>query len=948
MDIVTFLVVALILAATTIVLSELLRPKPKFENARPAGLGDFNFPTATEERVVPLIWGTVRIAGPNVVWYGDLRQEAIKKKIKTGLWSSSTITTAFKYFIGIQFGLCRGPISRLSKIWIGEKLAFSGLTTTGGTLSDAEFFGGNEFGGGGIGGSFSLVLGSETQGVNSYLATLLDPLPAYRGTSYLTWEGGYIGNSTSIRPWAFEVARFIANLGLTGTNHIVNDHDANPAEVLYEILTDTDWGFGFPASRIDLASFQTAGETLFDEGNGFSMVLDRPFEARELIREVLRQIDGLIFLDHQDGKFHLTLARGDYDIGDVFQVSEDNIVSINDFTRGSWDETVNQVRVQFKDRARDYQGTYAVAEDLANERIQNGELISTTASYPGVKDRDLAARLASRGLKNLSTPLAKAEIVVDRSAWNVKPGDVVAWTDEALGFQQLAMRVIRVDYGDMEDGRITLGLVQDVFRFAAAFVGSPEDPFWTPPDQGVEAFPADEQLAMEAPWAIVRRDPDSPGVMDRLWAAGRRQTGSEITFRIYERHSAGTPSGAFSLVGEVFGFMQIGKLRGDHTANATTISVDPDPDTIPVMQSAFTPSPSPSDIGQNLINLLMIDGEFILATTTIDQTTHMDLTGCYRGAMDTAQTTHDDEVPVYLLSSAGMSDSTIPATHNVHVKLRPRSRTEEVAEGSAVTISLTMNNRARRPYPPAALDVNGDAYPTDVDLDEMSPGGTTEDDRGLFLEFIRRDYRTFDEVAGIGTDAETLDPSFPAFNTTEYSAEVIDDPDGTPTSLLTTTFDDPAEIFVSRTEVLRATDGVIPTRLRVEITARHTYESVVREALQVTGHSFDVDASPLDDDFNLGARDDNVNSNVWTVPTTGTYNFAIAVALSTGAVEAKINAGAFAAVITAGNTTGSLPGVTAGDTITVRHTQTGSGSTQTFLSIDAPSSSADAYGVLII
>src|ERR1043165_8482750 len=96
------IIVALVMAALSIVLSELLRPKPKLENARPAGLGDFSFPTATEGRPVPLVWGTVKISGPNVVWYGDLSQTAQRKKIKTGLWSSKRITTGFKYYVGLK------------------------------------------------------------------------------------------------------------------------------------------------------------------------------------------------------------------------------------------------------------------------------------------------------------------------------------------------------------------------------------------------------------------------------------------------------------------------------------------------------------------------------------------------------------------------------------------------------------------------------------------------------------------------------------------------------------------------------------------------------------------------------------------------------------------------------------------------------------------------------
>ena len=45
----------LLLFVASLVLSELLRPKPKTEESRPAGLGDFQFPTATETRMIPIL-----------------------------------------------------------------------------------------------------------------------------------------------------------------------------------------------------------------------------------------------------------------------------------------------------------------------------------------------------------------------------------------------------------------------------------------------------------------------------------------------------------------------------------------------------------------------------------------------------------------------------------------------------------------------------------------------------------------------------------------------------------------------------------------------------------------------------------------------------------------------------------------------------------------------------
>lgn len=61
----------------SLAVSYALQPKP--QSVKPAGLGDFNVPTAEAGREIPVLFGTRDISGPNVVWYGDLRTVAVKK-----------------------------------------------------------------------------------------------------------------------------------------------------------------------------------------------------------------------------------------------------------------------------------------------------------------------------------------------------------------------------------------------------------------------------------------------------------------------------------------------------------------------------------------------------------------------------------------------------------------------------------------------------------------------------------------------------------------------------------------------------------------------------------------------------------------------------------------------------------------------------------------------------
>lgn len=69
-------IVVLFLVST--VLSYLLRPKP--QAPKPTALGDIDFPIASSNAPIPVLFGTRLITGPNVIWYGDLRTTAIKSE----------------------------------------------------------------------------------------------------------------------------------------------------------------------------------------------------------------------------------------------------------------------------------------------------------------------------------------------------------------------------------------------------------------------------------------------------------------------------------------------------------------------------------------------------------------------------------------------------------------------------------------------------------------------------------------------------------------------------------------------------------------------------------------------------------------------------------------------------------------------------------------------------
>jgi hypothetical protein len=69
----------LILYVAMSLISALLTPRQKIQNAKPGAIGDKDMPIASQSSPVPVVFGTVHLTQPNVVWWGGLSFSAIRK-----------------------------------------------------------------------------------------------------------------------------------------------------------------------------------------------------------------------------------------------------------------------------------------------------------------------------------------------------------------------------------------------------------------------------------------------------------------------------------------------------------------------------------------------------------------------------------------------------------------------------------------------------------------------------------------------------------------------------------------------------------------------------------------------------------------------------------------------------------------------------------------------------
>jgi hypothetical protein len=328
-----------------------------------------------------------------------------------------------------------------------------------------------------------------------------DRIAGYRGyaVAYL-YNGGegsferswFIGSQPTPQAYSFEVTSYAAGGMPSGAR--IGD-DANPVDVIWDLLTGTFAKLGLDIALLDYTTFQAAAATLATELHGFSYAFDDTQDAIEAINLVLRQIDGVIYEDPRTGSIKIKLVRDDYDVNLVPNINPANCIAPQNYAGGSWTNVVNKVRVVFSNRLTDYQEDSASSHNLANAVGQSNRQNEIELQFPGVCTKALAETIAGRELAARSRPVAKCRAIVDRSFWATCPGDVVTLTFPEYNITKLAFRVASVDRGQLRDGKIALDLIQDVTKNPqSAFPVGPPKPLTAPPE------PPTYRVFTEAPY----------------------------------------------------------------------------------------------------------------------------------------------------------------------------------------------------------------------------------------------------------------------------------------------------------------------------------------------------------------------------------------------------------------------------------------------------------------
>lgn len=671
-----------------------IKMQKKPEKPTAAGLEDFSFPSAAE-RPIQVLAGTRRISGPNVLWYGDLRTTAIKTVTK-GMFSSKKTVTGYRYYMGVQLGICHGPDAQLREIKFGDDVAWSGQSTGGPIQIDKPaLFGGDTNGSGGISGTMRFYPGAMTQAPNEYLVSKVggELVSAIRGVSYCVMEGMYIGNSSSPQATSFVVSRFPKSPDDRFKDYEQIGLDANPAFFMHEMITHGLYGADLGYSSIDLDSFTSAAKTLFEEGLGISAVIDSSTTAGDVINDIKRVIQGSLQTDPATGALKLRLIRNDYVVDELPLLDQSNIKNLSGFTRGSLDTAITEVKLKYTSIDDDFTERTVIAQNNAL-RIHKGDSDGQVVQMPMISTRDTAAKIVMREMTSASVPLATCTAECNRGPAHTEVGDVVRLSWPAEGVDNLVMRVTGVDLGAPQDGSVRLTLVQDVFGVFLSIYADGSERTWTKP-----TFQATD---------ITRYDIiDAPTILTTNQTVGSvlvvaENPGVALDYQLQLR--GGVDSDYVDA-----GAMPFTPLFSTTTAMGTGWT---DASLVLSGPSAELSSITADEVRQGLGLMLIVSAlgkEWVSYQNAVaGNSTTVTLGLINRGLFGTKPLAHPAGARVWAVSEGfGVTDWQYARSESVSLRMLPRTQTGALNVDDAVVHSYSVAGANQAPWMPGRVRVNG-------------------------------------------------------------------------------------------------------------------------------------------------------------------------------------------------------------------------------------------------
>lgn len=376
--------------------------------------------------VVPVVYGLTRIAG-NLIWYGGFK--AIPHTTtQGGKGGVKTQNTSYTYQASVMMGLCHGPLVAVRRVWRGKKSYASAtpLQTLGLTLRT----------------------GAIAQAIWTYLSTSF-PAQAigYSGLAHVDGQDYDLGTAAQVENHNFEVEAPLAYGVQAGLP------DADPKEILADLMGNARYGAGFSlvAANAAWSDYCVSGNLLM------SPAITEQTRAAELVARLAQltnseavwsdsSLEMIPYGDQAQTAYGRTYTPNNapaYDLSDDFFLSNGAEPPVR-VERKQPADAKNHIRVEFRNRAREYNLEIAEAKDQADidtTGLRSAEVVQAHWICDAQVARNVAQHLLQRSLYVRATYSFRLPI----NFVMLKQMDLLRLTDSALQLNQTPVRITSIE-----------------------------------------------------------------------------------------------------------------------------------------------------------------------------------------------------------------------------------------------------------------------------------------------------------------------------------------------------------------------------------------------------------------------------------------------------------------------------------------------------------------------
>lgn len=525
---------------------------------------------------LPVVYGRARVAG-NLIWYGDFTTIETKTTTRQGGKGGGGVRQediSYTYEAAVMMALCEGEIKGIGRIW-RDKEKFESLSQL----------------------RLNLARGGDEQPTWTHLQQPKHQAQAinYSGTAYIYSPNYELTKSAQIYQHNFEV------IGKMGYSSSIPD--ANPSEIIRDMLTNQNYGCGFPAEN--LGDTDVYGVYCRAAGIFLSPVYSEQTEAQQNISELLEQTNSAAVFSQ--GRLKI-VPYGDVMLSGNGAVYVPNLTPVYDLTdddfivSGAQDplrverktnaDAYNQIQVEYLDRANDYNIAVAEVKDQANIE-QYGLRPKDAVKMHGICDAKVANHVAQLLLQRALYVRNEYEFKLGWKYCLLEPMDLVTLTDEGLGLNKTPVRIIEIE--EDEEGVLTVK-AEDFPMGAATATAYPTQPsLGYSADYNKSPGNAHAPVVFEAPLQLTGGEP-------QLWlatAGGDMWGGAEVWIS--------TDGDSYTRIGATNKKARFGSL----TAALPNGAVFDRTNTLGVEISAGQMTGGTEQDSRDLLTLCYVDGEFL-------------------------------------------------------------------------------------------------------------------------------------------------------------------------------------------------------------------------------------------------------------------------------------------------------------------------------------------------